>query len=230
MKKIYLILVLLSPFPISEVAGQSKLLFKASPLYKRDPSFAEVDVSKLIVEVRRREVPVPEEELAQRLHRNVRFIFYNKLNKHNFLTQPRPQELVDRIVEIFRVEDQLSHLLVQGRRLAANDGRLKEKKRLIREMRGCAEDLHDTFTGYFLDVHSSSFRFFVPSRSGKRFRFLHFVIQSERILHLLEGRVNRYFLDTSPGTVSVRDYRDYSITVLCRSLKRLSEMTESRMH
>lgn len=194
----------------------------------RSAPFASVDISVLQDRARQR-LEGPDKELDLMLRKNLTFIFYNKLNRKRFLVAPPPEKVVERIRSVLDLSEDLSTLISEGRSLMLDPQQDSPPDFLVKRIGQTARDLRDAFEGYFLEGHGSDYSLKVPLSREPGTQFMHFLVQSHRISLELTRKLDEYFFDTSPGAVTLSQYRASSIRTLTESLQLLSRAVEKRI-
>lgn len=188
-----------------------------------------VDLVPLHQEARKRFRDLSEEELAQLVDANLRFILHNQLNQAHFLVTPDAQRVVDRMVRVLQLTEEIAALLQEGRSLAVQKAGASEQEALMRSAGQLARELGRSFGEYFLDLSAAPYQLRVPQGRDGEITFVHYLIQFDRISRLLTRRVEDYFFSSVPGSVQLSHFDESSVTVLSESLMRLSEIAERRM-
>lgn len=220
--------LLICPFLIAQdVQGD----LSASPKDYRANNFTfdTIDFSSLIEEAQKRKLGLTENQLENLVEANFRFIFFNKLNKRNFLVTPEPEQVVEKTVAILRLNGQLETLIREGRKLAVSEGSPFQKGQLVRDMAETARRLGQIFRDYFLEIHESSYRITFRSFDSRNLQFVHYLIQSDRINRLISQELDHYFFDPAPGAIDLTEYDDYSIAILSDSVLKLSTLIEKKL-
>ena len=171
----------------------------------------------------------PDENLEDRIRRNLRYIFHNKLNRTRLLVTPAPEYVVERIEHIFAARNQIGELIREGRGLVHNSGNKRQMQRVVRDIGKLADGIEEDFSDTFLEGHSSTFSFEVPISDEAPVQFMYFLVHSQRISHHLSERLDRYFLNETPGAESVSDFSSSTITTLAASLLKLTRVVNSRL-
>lgn len=192
-------------------------------------SFAEIDFAPLLEEAQKRTLGLSPSELEKLIHSNFRFIFFNKVNKKNFLINPDPHQVVEKTVAILQLHERLEALIREGRKLAVGGSSSERKGQLVREIGDAAKKLGQIFRDYFLDLHPASYRLSFRSFETHDVQFVHYLIQSDRINRLLSQELDHYFFNPAPGAIDISEFDDYSVGILSESIVRLSSLTERNL-
>jgi hypothetical protein len=192
-------------------------------------SFEDVNMRPLFEKARRRYPSLSESELAPRIRMNMRYIFYNRLNRNRFLVAPSPESFIQQISTIFDLSEELQQLMGRGRRLLMEEPQPGRYNRLAREVRKKAGQLKRSFQDFFVEGSYSRYVLEYPKAQPASAKFTHFILQSEKINKVLAERLDDFFFGASPGAVSLDAYRRSSILVLSESLCRLSRLAEEEI-
>lgn len=190
-------------------------------------SFDSVDLSPLRYWARERTPNASDDELDRRISANLRFIFYNMLNRNHFIVAPDPTDVISNIAKILELEDRLGGLLRDGHRLMAEDS--TPARQLVRQIGGVAKQLHDHFTSYFTEGYGSDCELDLEVSDDPDVQLAAFLAASERISQQLVDRTDDYFLSPVPGSVSLNQYKSSSITALSATLERVSKVVVRRL-
>lgn len=223
MQKIAAVLVTVSCLTVCLSAGNSSRHRERFDRTLSSISFEEVDLAPLQAVFQNHDLALSDEELAEFADKNLRYIFYQKLNKAKFLVAPEPERVVERIAEILNLNRKVSALIYEGRQLVSQPGLTGDKERLVRGVGKAARRLRKEFNSYFMEAHTSTYSFKLPRGGDTSQQFLAFILQSDQISRLLENRLNEYFFNRTPGSVSLTEYDSDSILTLVECLERLSE-------
>lgn len=227
----FVLIALLLLHTVEAVKGQSPWSRKDSPyeLSLRSLSFDEVDFSPLTAVAEQREGASKREDVDRMVEENIRFIFHNKLNRNRFLVIPRPEQVIERVQHILKLEAELGDLIREGRRIAADRSFSPRCRELVAEVGDKAKVLKNEFRDYFVELKGSAYTLRLPDFSDSSGQFIYFLVQSERIHSRLRQRLDDYFLNPSPGAVPVSNFQESSIIVLAESLSRLSQEMDKRL-
>lgn len=185
--------------------------------------FETVDLTELRKELESRRLCSSEVETNQLLTRNFKHIFFNQLNRSRFIVAPKPQTVVNRILNILELNRGIERLIEKGNRIDLQQESSIQMRNFIHEVKQKSEELNNSFADYFLEAQSSSYSLNLPARGNRQEVFLSYLRQSEKINRELDRSLERYFFNASPNAVSLSDYQISSISVLCKSLFTLSE-------
>ncbi len=222
-----LILVVVS----GELAAQRRgtgVSFRNKPLTSREWSgLDQVDLAPLEEEMRNRDLGIPDQEIANHLRRNFQFIFVNKLNNRRFLVRPSPQRIADSIAAILSAEKQLAGLVAEARQSHGTSGPGAAEhvgpgcKRSIDQITAATRELRKLFGENFVEVKTATFHIHLPATRRRTDPVPVYLHQADRIQRMLRSRIDRYFFGPAPGSVSVADFEDVSVTVLADALIQL---------
>ena len=193
-------------------------------LKRANLSFEDLDFASLQKQAFQRDLGLSERELDRVIRSNFRFIFLNKLNTDGFLAIPAPQKVVDRMVLVLQLNEQLKSLVQKGRQLAVTRRQEIVRRQLVRQMGKLAKELQDVFSEYFLEIQRSTYQIRFPRLTHTQTRFVHYVIQSDRISRLISQEVDDYFFNPAPEAIELSEYDRVSIKVLSGALHGLSQM------
>ena len=182
-----------------------------------------VDLSILKKEAESRALGSSEQELNRLLTRNFRHIFLNQLNRSQFIVAPKPQTVANHIVNIFHLNKDLENLIEEGNRIQQGQQSNVQMRQIIGQVKKTAEDLNKSFHSFFVETHRSTYSMVLPSRGDNVELFRFYLRQSKQINRELTQSLDRYFFNLSPIAVSLDDYAAFSISVLSKSLSRLSD-------
>lgn len=185
-----------------------------------------VDLKLLVTAAAKRNAGLPEKELAKLVAANFRFIFFNKVNNRNFLMNPPPEHVVDRMVQILQLNSQIGFLIREGRRMVIGGAPGEDKLKVIREIGQLGKKLGQVFREYFMDIRHSSYRLHIHSFDDVAVVFVHYLIQLDRINRHLGQEIDHYFFNPAPGAIDLSEYQDYSVATLCESIVKLSTLAE----
>lgn len=186
-------------------------------------SFDGIDYSRLIDEASRRHGVLSADQVEQLISDNVRFIYYNKLNRNRFLVMPAPHHVVSRIERICEERRHLEAALETARQLEQNGREGREMRKVTQRIGQSARSIQRIFREYFQEYEMSPYYLERPSIEDRQ-RSATFLSAAGEIYSLLERALERYFFARGPAIVEVGGYRGYSIQTLCESLKVLSQM------
>lgn len=229
---LYLVVVVLLFQTVGMMNAQSNWgQRKNSPydLSLRSLSFDEVDFSQLADVAEQRERAVERDDVDRMVEENIRFIFHNKLNRNRFLVIPRPEQVIERVQYILELDQEMAELIQEGRRIAADQSYSPRCHELVSEVGDRARVLKDEFRDYFVELKGSAYTLRLPNFDDSPGQFVYFLVQSERIHSQLTQRLDEYFLNPSPGAVTVSNFQESSIVVLAESLSKLSQEIEKKL-
>jgi hypothetical protein len=192
-------------------------------------SFEDLDTSELRPEVRSLKnflLPNDEDGLIER---NIRYIFYQKLNRARFLIAPKPQDVIEQIAKVLGNNRKLRLLVERGRLLASDSGSSEEMRSVVVEMGLEAKNLRKGFLDYFIECHSSSYSLKFSKTSEPLPQFVSFLTQADQITAQLSEVLGRYFFDHTPGAVVWTDFEETSVSTLVEALSELSEVARRRI-
>ncbi len=206
----------------------SGVRFNNKPLTSREWSgLNRVDLDGLEEEVRKRGLDIPDDQLSNQLRRNFRFIFVNKLNTQRFLVRPTPERVAQSILAILTAESRMRDLLTEARELHGSRGGPTEPhprpdcRRNVDQITRATQELRKLFRENFVEVKSATFNINLPGKRGVQDPVPMYLNQAERIHIMLKSRIDRYFFGPAPGSVSVADFEDVSVSVLADALIQL---------
>jgi len=203
-----------------------ELLSVASPaagLSRKDKFWEKADVSGVVDAVRRHRGGVSSElECEELIRLNFKYLYFNALETDRFLAMPKPDKVLERMSRVFLLATDLRSALDQARLVSTAGGELSELRRATKRIRDCAGGIHDTFHDFFKVDTTGSFNVDVRAGVEERARFAEYLESCEEIWSLLNQELERYFLNPSPGIVTVSTFRSCSIPVLSLCLERLS--------
>jgi len=195
-------------------------LFKAA--------FETVDWSAAREQVRLHFEGVSAEEADQLLQKNLRFIFFNKLNRSHFVVAPRPQAVVERMTRIFEISEQISDLIGQAGSLPAQSP-AGLRARLLLSIVKASRDLKEEFDGFFMEGHSTVYSLSIPRERSMTVQWAAFLGQAQELDVQLKESLREYFLSPAPGAISLKQFRESSIKTLLDALAVLSESVRKRL-
>ena len=221
------LLFLLCSFLTPSLCGQITKSVVGFRPGKPAPSIDRVDLKPLWDLAQQRSTEVPEAELRTLVWSNFRFLFYNKLNRNNFLTNPGPDLVVEKIVGVLNLNERLGLLIEEAQKsVAKREVSWREKAQLVTEIDRSARKLRSAFSQYFVDEGSASYRIRVAKIDAKPIQFRYGLSQMDHVNTSLTRELDRYFFNPAPGLVRLSEYQSSSIGVLCESLVKLSRFTK----
>jgi hypothetical protein len=182
-----------------------------------------VDLSGLSKEMGSRSPGYSETQINQLLIKNFRYIFMNQLNRSRFLVAPKPQLVVNHIVNILDKNRNLEEIIEEGNRILESNHSSDQMRRFIEQVRASSKDLNNSFFAYFVEAQHSTYSVTLPSEGEPKEEFLSYLRQSREIKRELDRSLERYFFNSSPSSISLNEFESSSISVLCKSLLLLSE-------
>ena len=191
-----------------------------------DPSIDKVDLRPLWDLAQQRSAEVPEAELRTLVWSNFRFLFYNKLNRNNFLATPGLNLVVEKIVGVLNLNERLGLLIEEAQRSSNREASWRKKAQLVKEIDRSARKLRSAFSQYFVDEGSTTYRIKVARTTAKPVQFRYCLTQLNQVNMSLTRELDRYFFNPAPGLVRLSEYQSSSIGVLCESLVKLSVFTK----
>ncbi|HUV13089.1 MAG TPA: hypothetical protein VMY18_05560 [Acidobacteriota bacterium] len=215
----YVIAFLLPGLFISLAHGRSSSTYERS---LKLVSFESVDLAPLTSELRRRQDALSDRELDQVVQRNLRYIFYNRINRSHFLVAPAPNKVITQIDMILQLNQKLKGVLQRGRLLMSQDYSRSELFALLDEVNLLAKDLKSEFFEFFVEGHASKYSLLFSDSRDCAVQFAHFLVQSSKISVELNRGFETYFFGASPGAISLNEYGENSIGTLIESLETLS--------
>lgn len=192
-------------------------------------SLETVDFTLLEEEARKWNPELSSPNLENLVRSNFQFIFLNNLNEARFLSSPKPELVVKRILSVLQLSNQLGQLLWEGRRIAARRGSDAEKRKWVLQVAKLAEDLNESFTTYFVQLQGASYTVNFRMLSANSSQFVHYLSIFDRIDRLVNRELTSYFFNAKPGVVEVADYERFSVAVLTQTLKKLSRIMEKKL-
>ncbi|HSR70568.1 MAG TPA: hypothetical protein VLU25_21740 [Acidobacteriota bacterium] len=191
-----------------------------------------VDFSVFRQEALRRGVEVPEleQDLDAHLVSNFRYIFVNHVDSRFLLGRPTPKWVMERSVEVLDLNRRLEEKILEGQEvLKRKDAR--EMRRFLNKVKDLSGDLKNLFETRFREGPKSrlTVRMGVAETDDVEVIFASFLRVAENLTGLLSRRITDFFFGGGINVVSVTDLNAPSVTVLCRSLRKLSERCEERL-
>ncbi len=220
------LLLLLFSFLTPLLCGQITKSITGFRPPRLDPSIDKVDLSPLWDLAQQRSEEVSEAELRTLVWSNFRFLFYNKLNRNNFLATPKPDLVVEKIVGVLNLNERLGLLIGEAQRSANREASWRKKAQLVGEIDRSARKLRSAFSQYFMDEGSTTYRIRMAKTKAKPIQFRYCLIQLNHVNLSLTRELGRYFFNPAPGLVRLSEYQSSSIAVLCESLVKLSVFTK----
>jgi len=211
---------------ISSVQARSSRTYERS--LKR-VSFESVDLAPLTSELRRRQNTLSDRELDQVVQRNLRYIFFNRINRSHFLVAPAPRKVITQIDLILQLNQKLKGVLHRGRLLMAQDYSRRELFALLDEVNLLARDLKSEFFEFFVEGHASKYSLLFSDSRDCAVQLAHFLVQSSKISIELNRGFEQYFFGASPGAISLNEYGENSIGTLIESLEMLSNKSARKL-
>jgi hypothetical protein len=185
-------------------------------------SFESVDLAPLTVELKRRNESLSETELDELVQRNLRYIFYNRINRSHFLVAPAPEKVITQIDQILKLNGKLEGVLHEGRLLMSQDYSRSELSALMDDVSFLAREMKSEFFEFFVEGHVSEYSLLISDSRDSAVQLAHFLVQSNKISVELSRGFDEYFFGASPGAISLNEYEKSSIGTLIESLERLS--------
>jgi hypothetical protein len=177
-------------------------------------------------ELRRRQNSLSDRELDQVVQRNLRYIFFNRINRSHFLVAPAPRKVITQIDLILQLNQKLKGVLHRGRLLMAQDYSRRELFDLLDEVNLLARDLKSEF---FVEGHASKYSLLFSDSRDCAVQLAHFLVQSSKISVELNRGFEQYFFGASPGAISLNEYGENSIGTLIESLEMLSNKSARKL-
>ncbi len=210
----------------SDLCGQITKSITGFRAPKLDPSIDKVDLTPLWDLAQQRSAELPEAELKTLVWSNFLFLFYNKLNKDRFLATPKPNLVVEKIVGVLNLNARVGLLIEEAQRSSKREASWRKKAQLVSEIYRSARKLRSTFSQYFVDEGSTTYRIKLARMTEKPIQFRYCLSQLNHINMSLTRELDRYFFNPAPGLVRLSEYQSSSIGVLCESLVKLSVFTK----
>jgi hypothetical protein len=176
----------------------------------------------LTLELKRRHESLSETELDELVQRNLRYIFYNRINRSHFLVAPAPEKVINQIDLILKLNLKLEGVLHDGRLLMSQDYSRGELNTLMDDVSVLAREMKSEFFEFFVEGHASEYSLLFSDSRDLAVQLAHFLVQSNKIRAELSRGFDEYFFSTSPGAISLNEYEKNSIGTLIESLERLS--------
>lgn len=192
-------------------------------------SFESVDLAPLTSELRQRQGSLSESQLQDLVERNLRHIFYNRINRIHFLVAPTPEKVITQIKLILSLNERLRNTLRRGRFLLAEGASVTDQYAVLDKVKVLAKELKSKFSEFFVEGHTSRYSLLFSDSRDLSVQFAHFLIQSNSISVELNKRFEQYFFGASPGAVSLNQYEEDSIGTLIESLEMLSNTHARRI-
>ncbi len=192
-------------------------------------SFERVDLAPLTSELRKRQDFLSERELDGVVQRNLRYIFYNRINRSHFLVAPTPENVIAQIDLILQLNRKLKGALHRGRLLMSQDYSRGELYALLDEVNLLAKELKSEFFEFFVEGHASEYSLRLSNSGDSAVQLAHFLVQSNKISVELNRGFEDYFFGASPGAISLNEYEKNSIGTLIECLEMLSNTFAKRI-
>jgi hypothetical protein len=176
----------------------------------------------LILELKRRDGSLSKSELDELVQRNLRYIFYNRINRSRFLVAPAPEKVITQIGLILKLNGKLEGVLHQGRLLMSQDYSRGQLNALMDEVSFLAREMKSEFFDFFVEGHASEYLLLFSDSRDSAVQLAHFLVQSNKISAELSRGFDEYFFGASPGAISLNEYEKNSIGTLIESLEKLS--------
>lgn len=192
-------------------------------------SFESVDLAPLTSELRRRDASLSASELDELVQRNLRYIFYNRINRARFLVAPAPEKVITQIDLILKLNGKLEGVLHRGRLLMSQGYSPGELNALMDEVNFLAKEMKSEFFDFFVEGHASEYSLLFSDSRDSAVQLAHFLVQSNKIRAELSRGFDEYFFGASPGAISLNEYEKSSIGTLIESLERLSRAYARRI-
>jgi len=220
------LLFLFFSFLTSDLCGQIAKSFVGSRPPKLDPPIDQVDLKPLWDLAQQRTGEASKAELRTLVWSNFRFLFYNKLNRDRFLATPGPNLVVEKIVGVLNLNARVGLLIKEAQRSSKREASWRKKAQLVSEIDRLARKLRSSFSQYFVDEGSTTYRIKLARMTEKPIQFRYCLSQLNHVNMSLTRELDRYFFNPAPGLVRLSEYQSSSIGVLCESLVRLSVFTK----
>ncbi len=165
------LLLLSFSFLTPDLCGQITKSITGFRAPKLAPVIDQVDLRPLWDLAQQRSAEVPEAELRTLVWSNFRFLFYNKLNRNNFLASPGPDLVVEKIVGVLNLNERLRLLIEEAQRSGNREASWRKKAQLVTEIDRSARKLRSAFSQYFVDEGSATYRIRVAKTNAKPIQF-----------------------------------------------------------
>jgi len=158
---------------------------------------------------------------------NYRHLYFNALDIDRFIAMPKPKRVLERMSEVFQLNAKLDKALEDARRLTeVGSPKPSQLRSAARRIKDCARGLRKVFRNFFKEDNKGSFEVNIDAEGQGQKGFEGYLDACERISALLNKEIERYFLNPSPGVVTLSAYQTCSIPVLSLSLEELSAAIE----
>lgn len=202
---------------------------KQGHFFPKDHWLHGVDFTGFRREAVRRGVQIPEraEDLNVHLEDKFRMIFSKHVDSRFLLGRPSPKWVMQRSLEVLDLNRRLEEKLKTGRQVLA-DGDKREMRRYLDQVKDISGELKRLFETRFREGPKTqlTLRLGVVESKDPRHVFASFLATAEKLSELLTERITAFFFVDERNVVSVSDLNQPSVTVLCRSLRRMCEESD----
>lgn len=221
------LLVVLLCTPLSAQRNWTRSSFSA--IREATLSFDNIDLSRLCEAGRASKPHLSQGEIEELVRENIRFLYFNKLNRGQFLVTPPPRHIVSKIERIVGLNAELHDLLE-----SAGDGDPglvdpKQRVRLVKEIGKKAKSMRRVFKEYFYEYSADAFLVKYGGSGDSELEFKQFLSKSREICGLIDQGIQSYFFKDEPSVVDAATFNQHSLDVLGESLYRLSRVTSKRL-
>ncbi len=182
-----------------------------------------VDFSRLQEQASQRRPELTRAELDRLVRANFEFLFFNHVRNEKFVVDPKPEWVVEKLVELLELRSDLELVLEQGKDLSSESDP-EQRKSVVREFRRCSKRLGGHFNRYFSEVSGGEVKVYSPDVGSSHLQYRYFLLQAERLVSVLTRRLDGFFLSPLPGVADVTSYSG-SVKVLTRSMSQLADRT-----
>ncbi|HSR49436.1 MAG TPA: hypothetical protein VLV83_01335 [Acidobacteriota bacterium] len=202
---------------------------RQGPPFPKDHWLHGVDFSSYRQEALRRGVEIPERSDDLDLHLVEKFqkIFSTHVDSRFLLGRPSPKWVMERSLEVLDLNRRLEKKLSQGRRVLA-EGNKREMRRYLDDVKDLSGDLKKLFETRFREGPKTRLTMRLPVLESEDPRrvFSAFLAVAKELSRILTQRITAFFFIDERNVVSVTDLNKPSVTVLCRSLRKLCEESD----
>lgn len=178
----------------------------------------DVDLSPLQGILHAYRTDLSQEELDGVARTNFYSIYFTRLTTEKLLDIPQPEEVADKILLVFRLNEEIGALIRQGRALAvrgSSDDRWETARRISRS----AGQISGIFGEFFLDTRYPSYELEYTKVAEEPAQFVHYLLAAGRISGLLSRSIQEYFFDLERGSP-----KTVRVDVLAKSMVMLEEL------
>lgn len=197
-------------------------------------AYDRLEFGSIPADVQVRNTALSERAFAYLLERNLRFIYYNKLNRSRFLVAPDAGYLVDKIAFLYRSNEEIGQMLESAlvflTRGEGEEVDRAELRHIVGGLMRVNDTMKDEFESCFLDSHGSSYALQLPATGNLRVRLTLLLVESRHINRMVSRELDGYFLNESPGAVSLASYGRASLVTLMHSLRKAMKGIEDTIN